>query len=65
MARYAGHRGGRRAPGLHGHRPGARDGQGAGPGRLAAGALDLVEVNEAFAAQSVAVADELKLDPHG
>jgi acetyl-CoA acyltransferase len=26
-------------------------------------ALDLVEVNEAFAAQSVAVADELKLDP--
>jgi acetyl-CoA acyltransferase len=28
-----------------------------------ADALDLVEVNEAFAAQSVAVADELKLDP--
>jgi len=26
-------------------------------------ALDLVEVNEAFAAQAVAVADELKLDP--
>ena len=25
--------------------------------------LDLVEVNEAFAAQAVAVADELKLDP--
>jgi acetyl-CoA acyltransferase len=25
--------------------------------------LDLVEVNEAFAAQSVAVVDELKLDP--
>jgi acetyl-CoA acyltransferase len=28
-----------------------------------ADALDLVEVNEAFAAQAVAVADELKLDP--
>jgi acetyl-CoA acyltransferase len=28
-----------------------------------AGALDLIEVNEAFAAQAVAVADELKLDP--
>jgi acetyl-CoA acetyltransferase family protein len=26
-------------------------------------ALDLIEVNEAFAAQAVAVADELKLDP--
>ena len=25
--------------------------------------LDLIEVNEAFAAQAVAVADELKLDP--
>jgi acetyl-CoA acyltransferase len=25
--------------------------------------LDLVEINEAFAAQSVAVVDELKLDP--
>jgi acetyl-CoA acetyltransferase len=28
-----------------------------------AGDLDLTEVNEAFAAQAVAVADELKLDP--
>ena len=28
-----------------------------------AGGLDLIEVNEAFAAQAVAVADELKLDP--
>ena len=28
-----------------------------------AGSLDLVEVNEAFAAQAVAVCDELKLDP--
>jgi acetyl-CoA acetyltransferase len=28
-----------------------------------AGDLDLVEVNEAFASQSVAVVDELKLDP--
>jgi acetyl-CoA acetyltransferase len=27
------------------------------------GDLDLVEVNEAFASQSVAVVDELKLDP--
>jgi acetyl-CoA acyltransferase len=27
-------------------------------------ALDLIEVNEAFAAQAVAVADELKLDPY-
>jgi acetyl-CoA acetyltransferase family protein len=27
------------------------------------GSLDLIEVNEAFAAQAVAVADELKLDP--
>jgi acetyl-CoA acetyltransferase len=26
--------------------------------------LDLIEVNEAFAAQAVAVADELKLDPY-
>ncbi len=29
-----------------------------------ADALDLIEVNEAFAAQAVAVADELKLDPY-
>ena len=28
-----------------------------------AGSLDLIELNEAFAAQAVAVADELKLDP--
>jgi acetyl-CoA acetyltransferase len=27
------------------------------------GSLDLIELNEAFAAQAVAVADELKLDP--
>jgi acetyl-CoA C-acetyltransferase len=29
-----------------------------------ADALDLIELNEAFAAQAVAVADELKLDPY-
>ncbi len=57
-------RGGGRAPRLHGDRAGARHAQGARPGRLAAGRdLDLIEINEAFAAQSVAVMDELKCDP--
>ena len=64
IARYVGRRRGRGAPGLHGDRPGARD----EPRSLARagwqlGDLGLVEVNEAFAAQAVAVIDELKLDP--
>jgi len=62
MARYVG----TAAAGVHPDYMGmgrAGDGQGARPGGWQAGALDLIEVNEAFAAQAVAVADELKLDP--
>jgi len=64
MARYAG----TAAAGVH------PDYMGTGPvpamGKVLARAgwqvdeLDLIEVNEAFAAQAVAVADELKLDPY-
>ena len=53
----------RGAPRLHGHRPGARDEPGAGRAGWRVEDLDLVELNEAFAAQSVACVDELKLDP--
>ena len=48
----------------HGHRPGPGHAQGARAGRASTVAdLDLVELNEAFASQSIACIDELGLDP--
>jgi acetyl-CoA acetyltransferase len=56
-------RGGGRGAALHG--PGPRPGHppGAGAGRPLRGDVDLVELNEAFAAQSLACIRELELDP--
>ena len=52
----------RRRPRGHGHRPGARRPQAARAGGLTAADLDLVELNEAFASQSLAVVRELGID---
>jgi len=46
----------------NGHRPGAGDQQGAGAGRAEAADIDLIEINEAFAAQTLAVIKLLKAD---
>jgi acetyl-CoA C-acetyltransferase len=56
---------GRGRPEGHGHRPGARGAQGPGEGGMSPDRIDLFELNEAFAAQSLAVLRELKLDPPG
>ena len=57
-------RGRRRRSGGHGHRPRAGHPEGARPGRhLTAVDLDLVELNEAFASQSIVCINELGLDP--
>ena len=53
-----GRRGGRRAPGLHGDRAGAAMNRALGRAGWQLDELDLIEVNEAFAAQSVAVVDD-------
>ena len=50
-------------PGDHGHRPDPGLAQGAGAGRLVDGDLDLIEANEAFAAQACAVNKDLGWDP--
>ncbi len=47
----------------HGHRPGAVDRQGAGTGRADPLRQDLIELNEAFAAQVLACTREWKLEP--
>jgi acetyl-CoA acyltransferase 2 len=52
----------RRRPDDHGHRPGAGDPRRARAGRPRARRLDLVEINEAFAAQYIACERELGLD---
>ena len=53
----------RRRSERHGHRPDRRDAQGARAREAARRDLDLVELNEAFAAQSVACVNELGIDP--
>ena len=55
----------RRRPARDGHRPGARRAQAARARRSRATDLDLVELNEAFASQSLAVVRELGLDEDG
>ena len=53
-----------RAAGDHGHRPHQGDPEGAGAGRASSSDdLDWIELNEAFAAQALAVISELGLDP--
>ena len=56
-------RGRRRAARDHGRRPDRGDPEGARDDRHHAGALDWIELNEAFAAQSLAVIHDLGLDP--
>ena len=53
----------RRRPEDHGHRPGAGRAQGAGAGRPSLDDVDVIELNEAFAAQALAVMKDLDLDP--
>ncbi len=53
---------GRRRPVDHGHRPGAGDSPRAGKGGLEHADLDLIEANEAFAAQALSVGKELGWD---
>ena len=53
---------GRRRSGDHGHRPDPGLARGAEEGRLEAEDLDLVEANEAFAAQACAVNKDLGWD---
>ena len=54
----------RRRPGRDGHRPGSGGAEAARPRASSRSAdIDLVELNEAFASQSVAVIRELGLDP--
>ncbi len=62
LARIASLRHRRRGPGGDGHRADPGQPQGAGAGRLEAGDLDLVEANEAFAAQACAVNKDLGWD---
>ena len=58
-----GHRRRGRGSGGHGHRAGAGDAESAARAGLSVDDLDVVELNEAFASQSVACIDELGLDP--
>ena len=62
----------RRAAAHHGHRPGAGDAEAAGALGLKLGDIDVIELNEAFAAQALAVLRQLGLpddaehvNPHG
>jgi acetyl-CoA acyltransferase len=62
-ARRVRRRGGRgRRPARDGHRPRPGGAQAARPRRVGVERLDLVELNEAFASQSLAVVRELGLD---
>ena len=54
--------GGGRAAGHHGHRPGARGAQAAREDKLTSTDIDVFELNEAFAAQSLYCMRELGLD---
>jgi len=63
MARYAGTAAAGVHPDYMGIGPVPATGKALARAGWQADALDLIEVNEAFAAQAVAVADELKLDP--
>jgi acetyl-CoA C-acetyltransferase len=47
----------------HGHRPGSGDAQGARPRRRELDQIGVIELNEAFAAQALAVMKDLDLDP--
>jgi acetyl-CoA acyltransferase len=55
LARFVGFAVARRAARDHGHRPGRGDPARAEAGRHHAGRLDWIELNEAFAAQALAV----------
>jgi acetyl-CoA acyltransferase len=61
MARVVGMAGGRRAAPDHGHRPGPGGAQGAGAPGSELDQMDVIELNEAFAAQGLAVLRELGL----
>ena len=55
----------RRGAEVHGHRPGAGGARRAQEGGLAVEDLDVIELNEAFAAQALAVMRELELPARG
>ena len=59
----SGHGGGRRRSVRDGHRPRPRHAQGAGTAGLKLADIDLIEINEAFAAQALAVIKLLGADP--